>query len=150
MKVSDWRIISIWPTYSKGTPCDCCQHYDEAMKCFLKASDLTGGNSVCLAEVGHIHALRREANASSEILQKLRGLAQNQYVSPHLFALIHLALGEKDKAFEYLGETLDERGAYLIFLTTDPVYDSVRGEPEFLKLVARVGFVSPAGCTQPS
>ena len=113
----------------------------EALECFVRACELTGGNPVCLAEVAHVQALMGERQKSLETLRKLHDIASAQYVSPHVFALVQIGLGENEKALKYLEETLQERGAYLIFLTTDAVYDSLRREPEFSKLVATVGFV---------
>jgi hypothetical protein len=56
-------------------------------------------------------------------------------------AHIYLGLRERVKMFEWLERAYDERAAYLIFLTSDPVYDELQTDPRFVTLTNKVGFV---------
>ena len=49
------------------------------------------------------------------------------------------ALGEKDKAFEWLGKVYEERDGMLIWLKVDHGCDPLRSDPRFADLVRRVG-----------
>ncbi len=50
--------------------------------------------------------------------------------------MIYAALGDKDKAFEWLEKGYDERSLYQI--KTDPLYDPVRSDPRFADLLRRM------------
>ena len=48
-------------------------------------------------------------------------------------------VGDKDKALESLNEAFKYRSANITFLKTDPLLDSLRGDPRFQELVLRAG-----------
>lgn len=118
--------------------------YDAAERSFLRAVELSGGNPVCLAEVGHIKALLGRTREAREILALIEERARTQYVAPHLLAHVNLGLGDIDNVFRFLDASYDDRCAYLIFLAVDPVYDPLRSDDRFKHLMARVGFSSCA------
>ena len=54
-------------------------------------------------------------------------------------AVIYLALGEKDQAFDWMQKAYDDRSAWLVYLKVDPLFDSVRTDPRFTDLLRGVG-----------
>jgi len=48
-------------------------------------------------------------------------------------------LGEKDRAFEYLGRALTDRTVLMAGLSFWPEFDSLHSDPRFVALVKRVG-----------
>jgi hypothetical protein len=54
-------------------------------------------------------------------------------------------LGRADQAFEWLNKGVEERSYWMTMLQVDPVYDSLRADPRFAALIARVGLALPAG-----
>jgi TolB-like protein len=92
-----------------------------------------------LAYVGHAEARNGRQSEAREMLAQLTESAKKRYVQPYAFALIHLALGEKDQALDWLERAAQERGAtYLNFIKVDPFFDSLRGDPRFEALVQKV------------
>lgn len=79
----------------------------------------------------------RQAEAR-QILAELQTAAQNVYVSPYNFALIHNALGEKDATFKYLNKAVEERDFLIPALKSDFV--SLRDDPQFIEILRRVNF----------
>ena len=70
------------------------------------------------------------------VLQKT---SKTRYVSGYGFAVIHLALGEKDEALECLEkETHEHSGFEINFIKVDPCLDPLRGDPRFEALVSSV------------
>ena len=61
------------------------------------------------------------------------------YASPIDFARAYAQLDEADHAFDYLGQALDERSPGLVFLNVDRAWDSIRADPRFAAIVAKVG-----------
>ena len=81
------------------------------------------------------------------VLQQLKSYkertARNAYVSPLDFARAHAMLGDKEQAFRYLNDAYNERSSGMVFLNVDRAWDSVRGDPQFLQFVRRVGLPEP-------
>jgi hypothetical protein len=66
-------------------------------------------------------------------------LSREKYVSPYGIALIHLGLGEKDVAFEWLENAYQMHAFELAELSVDPRLNPVRTDPRFQELARRVG-----------
>ena len=54
-------------------------------------------------------------------------------------AVIYIALGDKDQAFDWMQKAYDDRSAWLVYLKVDPLFDTVRQDPRFTDLLRRVG-----------
>jgi hypothetical protein len=65
-------------------------------------------------------------------------LARERYVSPYNFAIIYTALGDKDRAFERLNESIDERIMIIYHLKTRPIFDSLRSDPRYVGLLSKM------------
>jgi serine/threonine-protein kinase len=71
--------------------------------------------------------------------------AQRDYVSPLNFARAYARLGDRDRAFRYLSDAIDDRSPGLVFLNADHAWDALRPDPRFSSFVSRVGL--PGGRT---
>jgi hypothetical protein len=49
-----------------------------------------------------------------------------------------VALGETDRAFEWLDRAVEERSSDLVYLKVDPKLDRLRADPRFGKLLRMV------------
>jgi hypothetical protein len=52
---------------------------------------------------------------------------------------VYLALGDKDKAFEYLTKSYQDRSEQVLYLRVEPVADPLRSDPRFVALLKQVG-----------
>ena len=86
------------------------------------------------------HARAGERDKARALLDELHGMGSNRYIPPSWFALIHMNLGEMDRAFEWLDRALEARALYLLHLKVSPLYDPVRGDPRYQDLVLRMNF----------
>jgi hypothetical protein len=68
-----------------------------------------------------------------------RNLHSTYNVSPFDIALIHTALGDKEKAFEWLQRAYEERSAFLVYMKWEPRLDPLRSDPRFQHLQRQVG-----------
>ena len=92
-----------------------------------------------LAFIGHAEANSGRQNEARAILVQLTEAAKRRYVQPYAFAVMHLALGEKDQALTWLERAAQERGGtYFNFIKVDPYLDPLRGDPRFEALVQKV------------
>ena len=53
--------------------------------------------------------------------------------------LVHIALGEREEAFEWLDGAVRERGVPALWYQVDPRLDPLRSDPRFKNLVRRAG-----------
>jgi serine/threonine protein kinase/TolB-like protein/Flp pilus assembly protein TadD len=115
--------------------------YAEAIAGLKKALDLSEGDSNQLAALGHAYATGRQPAEVQKILKELTMRAQQTYVQPTWLAVINLALGQNDQAFDWLEKAFVDRSGALLYLKVDPVFDPVRKDARFEDLMRRVGLV---------
>src|SRR5215469_14772499 len=105
---------------------------------YQKASKLNDDPRV-LAFIGHAQASIGRQTEAREILAQLTDAGKTRYISGYSLAVIHLALGEKDQALDWLEKDASERTGFEInFIKVDPYLDPLRGDPRFEALVQRV------------
>ena len=115
----------------KGSTRDAIAEYERA----LELND----DPVVLAFVAHAEATTGRQNEAREILARLTEAAKTRYVSPYAFAVIHLALGEKDQALDWLEKAArDHAGPQINLIKVDPYLDPLRGGPRFETLVSAI------------
>ncbi|HET6618009.1 MAG TPA: adenylate/guanylate cyclase domain-containing protein [Gemmatimonadota bacterium] len=83
-------------------------------------------------------AAGQEAEARS-VLDELDSEGREGYVRAEFLAAVYGALGDPDEAFLQLDRAYADRSAGLIYLHLDPLFDSLRDDPRFSALVARIG-----------
>jgi hypothetical protein len=67
-----------------------------------------------------------------------RPLPRSYKAQPRALALVHLALGERYAAIEWLKKACDQRPFGANYLKSDPVWDDLRPDPRFTALLARL------------
>ncbi len=113
--------------------------YDEAIAAFEQAIQFSGNREGRLA-LAQAYALAGRTEEARDILMEAREMAGTRYLPSPLIARVYLGLGERDKAFEWLREGIEERSFWMVFLKMDPAYDPIRGDPRFQDLLKRTGF----------
>ena len=87
---------------------------------------------------GHALALSGDEAGARRTLAGLQQLAQTRYVSAIYFAGVYTGLGDKKMALDWLDKAYEEHNDRLIYLNVDPMADSLRSEPRFRDLMARL------------
>jgi TolB-like protein/Flp pilus assembly protein TadD len=97
-----------------------------------------------LAFIAHAEASMGHQNEARALLAQLTDAATKRYAQPYAFALVHLALGEREQALDWLERAVEERGAtYFNFIKVDPFFDPLRGDPRFEAVVQKVAGEKP-------
>jgi TolB-like protein len=128
-----------WGYFFAGLALDAVGEHRDALKHLRTSLDLSGQSTVMLAALGHAYGNAHEPDAARKILVQLGELSQTRYISSYEIALIHIALGEHDRALDLLDVALEERSGWLPYLLNDVRLDPVRSTARFLSLTARVG-----------
>jgi len=105
-----------------------------------KSQELSGGRLEMTAALAYSQALAGHRREAEEILAELKEALSHRYVSPYAIALIHVALGEREKALDWLEKGYQGRAFYMIWLKCDPRLDPLRTEPRFVSLLQKMGF----------
>jgi DNA-binding winged helix-turn-helix (wHTH) protein/TolB-like protein/tetratricopeptide (TPR) repeat protein len=114
--------------------------YEEAVVEGLKSRSVPANDACALGALGYVYAVAGRQKEARLLLAELKGLAAKSHVTPFYMALVHTGLGEKDHALRYLAECYRKPDDWLFMLKVDPAFDSLRADPRFLDLVARLGF----------
>jgi adenylate cyclase len=113
------------------------RHEEALRELQYPGSDYLGFSRPAL--LGYAHAVAGREAEARRILAELRTRRDaGEYVAPTAFATIHIGLGEKDRALDWLERHEADRGAR-IFLKVDPIFDPLRTEPRFQRLLRRLG-----------
>ncbi len=91
------------------------------------------------AMLGYAYALSGQRGEAQRILDSLNELSRGKYVPPHLFAVIYSALGDKDRAFDWVEKSFAEHAVFQVYLKVTPTLKNLRSDPRFHDLVRRVG-----------
>jgi tetratricopeptide (TPR) repeat protein len=92
-----------------------------------------------LGQLGHAYASSGNKMEAEKILDQLKELSKERYVSAYSFALVYLGLGNKEEALSWLEKSYQDRtGNDLVYFRVEPLLDPLRGEPRFEQLVTKV------------
>jgi tetratricopeptide (TPR) repeat protein len=114
-------------------------NYTRAITELQKADSLLPGTGARLSALAHAYALAGKRDEAKRILGQLLIMRQQRYISPYEIAVIHVGLGEKDQAFEWLERAYKEHSGWLSYLNVEFRLDPLRSDPRFANLVRRVG-----------
>jgi len=90
--------------------------------------------------LGYIYGVAGKREEAQEILKYYLELSKEEFIWPGSIAVIYIGLGEKDKAFEWLEKSYEQREGWMTHLKVDPMFDSLRSDPRFQDLLKRVNF----------
>jgi eukaryotic-like serine/threonine-protein kinase len=100
---------------------------------------ISPGNPWALSGLGYAYAVTGRRAEAQKVLDKLSELSKQRYVPARFMAMIYGGLGEKDKAFELLEKSYEDRSLEIgAGIKLDPVYDPLRSDPRFQDLLRRM------------
>src|SRR5213594_170793 len=103
-----------------------------------KAQALNDDPSV-LGVLARAYGLSGNKMEAEKILDQLKKLSQERYVSAYSFALTYLGLGDKEEALRWLEQSYQDRaGSDIGFIRVDPLLDPLRGDPRFEALAEKI------------
>jgi DNA-binding winged helix-turn-helix (wHTH) protein/TolB-like protein len=110
----------------------------EAVAAAKRAGELSG-NSQSQAYRAYALAKWGKLSEAREILDELLKLSTETYVPPYNLALAYNALGERERALEYLEKGFAEKDVRMAFLKVEPFWHNLHSEPRFLNVLKRMG-----------
>ena len=104
-----------------------------------KAAELLGGAVADDARAVKAFAVSGLAGYYRFELDRLKRQLKEHYVPSFDLARLYALLGDRDRAFEWLGKAREERSFAIPFLKVDPDFDHVRSDPRFSDLTRKLG-----------
>ncbi len=111
--------------------------HSEALAEAKKAAELSG-NSQSHAYRAYALAKWGKLSEARAVLAELLKSSTETYVPPYNIALAYNAVGEPERALDYLEKGFSERDLRMVFLKVEPQWDSLRSEPRFVDLIKRM------------
>jgi hypothetical protein len=68
-------------------------------------------------------------------------LRARRYVDAYNIGEVYAGLGEKEKAFEWLGRAYEEHAGQLICIKVDPFLKNLRSDPRYKELLKKMKLV---------
>src|SRR3989442_12154010 len=103
--------------------------YEEAITMLQKGRSLSGDIPNILGALGQTYALASRPADARRLLEELSELARRRHVPSTCFALIHLGLGEKERALEWLEGARERRELPVVSLKGHPAHGNLPAEP---------------------
>jgi tetratricopeptide (TPR) repeat protein len=113
--------------------------HTEAIAATKKAKELSGNSQ---SDAYRAYALVRSGQVTEAraILDELLKLSQERYVPPYNLAVTYNALGEREKAIEYLEKGFADKDVRMVFLKVEPMWHTLRSNPRFVDLLQLARF----------
>lgn len=113
----------------------------EATSEFQVADGFTGGREGVGA--AHMYATCHKPQDARRVLAILAGPSSDPVQDWFFVAGVYAALGDKDRAFEWLDKAVRHRDFFLTEMQGHPYMDPLRSDPRFRDVVRRIGFPEP-------
>jgi serine/threonine-protein kinase len=114
--------------------------HEEAERQLKTAIELFGNNLSFMGGLARAYGFAGNKTGAQGVLEHLNEAASTRYVPNVAYALAHLGLGENERAIDYVEAAVVERSSQAIWLSVDPMWDVLRGNPRFDAVLARLGF----------
>jgi len=96
-----------------------------------------------VTEMAYASAKAGKSAEARAFLKKLQERSKRGYVPAYDLAVVHLALGEKEAALQWLQRAYDEHDWGLVVLAVEPRLDPLRSDPRFQGLLHKVDLQQP-------
>jgi serine/threonine-protein kinase len=115
--------------------------YDRAIAEYKKAQALTGSQPMA-GLVGTYARMGDTANARKE-LERLLAFSRRTHVPSENIAQAYVAIGDREKAWQWLERAFGERSNGVLWLPMFAVYDPLRADPRYAAFVKRIVSTPP-------
>ena len=102
----------------------------------VNAEAAASNKTIYTAELAYLYALQGRKPLAEGYLQKLSQYAGE--ADDYEISLIYLALGDKDRAFQFLDRAKENHSMDIILVKVDPRLESLHSDPRFAALVRSV------------
>ncbi|MGH7576931.1 MAG: tetratricopeptide repeat protein, partial [Longimicrobiales bacterium] len=129
----DWDLGHLW----RGQAYEEMGSTEDAIASLRRATELSRGSGISVAALAHAYVTSGDRESALELLAEL--VTADGYRPSFEIAKVQLALGDADRAIEWLERAYDQHAHSMAFLMVDPQLETLHSDPRFVQLVAKVG-----------
>ncbi len=118
------------------------KRFDDSVTAFRRAVELSGEFPLMLGWVGLALGLAGQISEARIVLERLRTIADQNFVLPTSFAWVHLGLHEVDEAFVWMQRAANRNDEWIHGLRTYSFVDCLRSDPRFAALLRKLNLES--------
>jgi serine/threonine-protein kinase len=138
------EIVEFEPSFALGhlsvmTVYAAMGNFREAIVWGEKGLDIAPRIVAYLGNLGWIYAAAGRKDKAREILAELLERSKKGYVSSFWISILCISLGEIDEAFTWLDRAYEERDGSLIYATVPPLFDPIRSDTRYKRLLEKMG-----------
>jgi tetratricopeptide (TPR) repeat protein len=111
---------------------------ERALESYRRALSFDARDRRALPALGYLLATTGRRSEAREILRRLEELNERVRVCAYQIAVVHVGLGEPDRAMEWLERAFARRQMHVPFMAVEPRFDSLRSDPRFKAVLARL------------
>ena len=132
-----YRIQGLLLTFQK--------HYEAAERVLREGLALASERGTTTkATLAYSLGLAGDTSYARQVADELVERHKSEYVSSVDLAMVHIAIGDKKKALDWVERAIDERRGWVAYLRVHPIVDPLRDDPRFPELVKRMMYEAPA------
>jgi TolB-like protein/DNA-binding winged helix-turn-helix (wHTH) protein/Tfp pilus assembly protein PilF len=132
----NFELAYLW----RGWALEALGRLDEAESALKEALARSSGNTISVAALARIQALRGEREIAKQTLLELQ--SSNGYVPAYEISKAWFALGDMEQANAWLQKAYEQRSHSLVFLHVDPQLAKHQRDAGFLRVASRVSAVA--------
>ena len=111
--------------------------YPEAIAAFEKARRLAPEATTVLAALGQTFGMARRTLEAIGVLEELQQRAQTGWIPAGSFAIVHIGIGNRQKALEYCEAAVEARERIVQGFKVHPMWEPLHSEPRFQALLRK-------------
>ncbi len=115
------------------------QMFDQAQFALVQANEFSPQNPPVMAALVYGYACAGRTDAARRIFEEMSELESRRYISPIYKCLAYASLNEIDHAVRALEQAYEDRSPWLALVRLLPAFASVRNDPRYPALLARIG-----------
>src|SRR5437867_1325911 len=113
--------------------------FDEAIAALKEAVARSGRAPFIMAELARTYAVAGQRQEAEALMTTLTATdSGGSHLSAQYHTYVYAALGDSDKAFEWLEKAFEAREQNVLWARVDPRFDSLRDDPRFAAFIRRV------------
>ena len=113
------------------------RQFPEAIAEMEKAHSLDNNNAWITGYLGYVYAAAGKKAEAQKVLDELKELSKQRWVSPFNIAIVYAGLNDKDQAFEWINKSIEAR-SLLALARVEIAFDNLRGDPRYRDLLNRL------------
>jgi adenylate cyclase len=109
------------------------REYDSAILDAKKSADL-GGSPISKLQLAWVYAVAGEKGEAKRILDEVKTLVSNEYVTPVQIGLVELAMGNRDEGYRWIEKGIAEKDSGILMFGSLPLFKEYREDPSWLQI----------------